>query len=289
MDSKELAELVDFRTTPSLDSLLVVRHGKIVAEAYYAPYTQGIPRALHSATKAVISTLTAIAWKEHLLDSPNHRDLDIVAVTTGRDTFRLSEFADLVSGSVKSDEPLPADATSAKLLANKILDISTEKPTQVGPTSKMAAIISGKVYRFPPNEINVKSLSLILTDPQPHYDIETYARDTTKFGPRFTGPIGLDGLYRKGELTCHGFVNHFEGLGMVDAIKGTWQGDHAFVIDWLALGLGRSPERSTLTNVLRRKAQRASRLSRGRPNSYRRRDGWMSRAEKSLNPKTKRI
>ena len=149
MDSKELAELVDFRTTPSLDSLLVVRHGKIVAEAYYAPYTQGIPRALHSATKAVISTLTAIAWKEHLLDSPNHRDLDIVAVTTGRDTFRLSEFADLVSGSVKSDEPLPADATSAKLLANKILDISTEKPTQVGPTSKMAAIISGKVYRFP--------------------------------------------------------------------------------------------------------------------------------------------
>jgi len=149
MDSKELAELVDFRTTPSLDSLLVVRHGKIVAEAYYAPYTQGIPRALHSATKAVISTLTAIAWKEHLLDSPNHRDLDIVAVTTGRDTFRLSEFADLVSGSVKSDEPLPADATSAKFLANKILDISTEKPTQVGPTSKMAAIISGKVYRFP--------------------------------------------------------------------------------------------------------------------------------------------
>ena len=28
----------------------------------------------------------------------------------------------------------------------------------------MAAIISGRVYRFPPNEINVKSLSLILVD-----------------------------------------------------------------------------------------------------------------------------
>jgi hypothetical protein len=50
MDSKELAELVDFGArrilaTPGvtlssmLDSLLVVRHGKIVVEVYYAPYT----------------------------------------------------------------------------------------------------------------------------------------------------------------------------------------------------------------------------------------------------------
>ena len=37
MDSKELAKLVDLGTTLSLDSLLVQRHGKIVAEAYYAP------------------------------------------------------------------------------------------------------------------------------------------------------------------------------------------------------------------------------------------------------------
>ncbi len=36
MDSKELAKPVDFGTTHSFDSLLVVRHGKIVAEAYYA-------------------------------------------------------------------------------------------------------------------------------------------------------------------------------------------------------------------------------------------------------------
>ena len=42
MDSKELAELVDFGASHSLslpgitlDSLLVVRHGKIVVEAYF--------------------------------------------------------------------------------------------------------------------------------------------------------------------------------------------------------------------------------------------------------------
>jgi CubicO group peptidase (beta-lactamase class C family) len=64
--------------TPSsrLDSLLVVRHGKIVAEAYYAPYVAGILHQVNSVTKAVTGTLAAIASKDGLLDSPSHRVLD---------------------------------------------------------------------------------------------------------------------------------------------------------------------------------------------------------------------
>ena len=183
-------------------------------------------------------------------------DLDVVAVTTSRDSFSLNRFADLISGSVKSDTPLPPDPASVQLLASKILDISIEKPTEVGPTSRMAATISGKVYRFPPNEASLKSLSLILTDPQPSYDIETYSHDATKSGPRFTGPIGLDGLYRKGDLTDQGANNPFFGgppkVRVVNAVKGTWIDDHpdnhTFVIDWRVLGLANSPEeRWTLT------------------------------------------
>ena len=74
-------------------------------------------------------------------------DLNVVAVTTGRAGWPLGELADYISNSVKSDTALPADEASAKLLADKILDVSTEKPTGVGPTPKMAASISGKVYR----------------------------------------------------------------------------------------------------------------------------------------------
>jgi CubicO group peptidase (beta-lactamase class C family) len=76
MDSRQLVALIDFGIKHSLDSLLIVRHGKIVAEAYYAPYTAAIPHAVNSVTKAVISTLTAIAWKEGLLDTPDHKVLD---------------------------------------------------------------------------------------------------------------------------------------------------------------------------------------------------------------------
>ncbi len=54
-------------------------------------------------------------------------DLDVVAVTTGHKGYPQSEFADAVSGSVKSDTTIPADAAGEKLLANKILDVSTDK------------------------------------------------------------------------------------------------------------------------------------------------------------------
>jgi CubicO group peptidase (beta-lactamase class C family) len=55
-------------------------------------------------------------------------DLNVVAVTTGHKGYQLSEFADAVSGSVKSDTAIPADAAGEKLLANKILGVSTKKP-----------------------------------------------------------------------------------------------------------------------------------------------------------------
>ena len=40
MDSAALAQLVDRVGTYEQDSLLIIRHGKIVADAYYAPYTK---------------------------------------------------------------------------------------------------------------------------------------------------------------------------------------------------------------------------------------------------------
>jgi hypothetical protein len=53
----------------------------------------------------------------------------------------MDEFVDLISGAVKSDTSLPADAAGAKLHTDKILDVSTEKPTPVGPASKLAGTV----------------------------------------------------------------------------------------------------------------------------------------------------
>ncbi|MEA2796635.1 MAG: hypothetical protein QOI87_4015, partial [Bradyrhizobium sp.] len=59
MDSASLARLIETVGTYKQDSLMIIRHGRIVAEAYYAPYVAGISHDLRSVTKSVVSTLTA--------------------------------------------------------------------------------------------------------------------------------------------------------------------------------------------------------------------------------------
>ena len=61
MSSSALAALVDLGSASAMDSLLVVRHGRIVAEAHYAPFGAGMKHALYSATKGVLGSLVGIA------------------------------------------------------------------------------------------------------------------------------------------------------------------------------------------------------------------------------------
>src|ERR1700733_1239068 len=59
------------------ESLLVVRHGKIVLDAYYTPYQPNIAHDLRSVTKSVVSTLTAIELRNGQLDSVDHPVFDL--------------------------------------------------------------------------------------------------------------------------------------------------------------------------------------------------------------------
>lgn len=72
MDASELATLVGFGGSHGFDSLLVVRHGRIVTEAGYAPYTADIPHDIHSCTKAIIGTLVGMIYKDGQLDRLDH-------------------------------------------------------------------------------------------------------------------------------------------------------------------------------------------------------------------------
>ena len=79
MDSAALAQFVTYGGSHGFDSLLVVRHGRIVTEAYYAPYAAEIPHQIQSSTKAVIGTLVGMLYKDGLIDRLDHPMLDYFA------------------------------------------------------------------------------------------------------------------------------------------------------------------------------------------------------------------
>jgi CubicO group peptidase (beta-lactamase class C family) len=76
MDSSALAKLVAGGAARGFDSILVVRHGRIVTEAYYAPYTAEIPHQIHSSTKVIVSTMIGMLFKDGALDRLDHPVLD---------------------------------------------------------------------------------------------------------------------------------------------------------------------------------------------------------------------
>jgi CubicO group peptidase (beta-lactamase class C family) len=155
-------------------------------------------------------------------------DPDIVAVMTARDFCPFGKLADDISGAVRSNSARPSNPAAADTLSRALAEISTEKPTEVGATPDTAAAISGKTYRFADNQLDIKSLSLVLTGSDPHYELEVDTHNPANPTVSVGGPIGLDGLYRKSQPVGSG----------VRATKGSWLNDKTLAIDILLFGFG---------------------------------------------------
>jgi len=151
--------------------------------------------------------------------------LDIVAVMTGilRDDeyYSATRLIGDIAGAVKSDEPLPPDSVAQSLLAASIREATTERPSPVGETPELAKEISGKTYRLSDNAQDTKTFSLNLVGSNPSWEATTDAG-------RSSGPIGLDGLYRKSPPASYGIA----------AVKGRWLNEHTFRIERRILGHG---------------------------------------------------
>lgn len=163
--------------------------------------------------------------------------LDMVAVTTASDFYSFGTVTDMISGAVKSETALAPSPEGADQLASAVREVSTEKPSEVGVAPETAAAISGKVYTFRGNALGLKSLSLTLAGSQPRIDLEFFDRDPTAPPRKVGGPIGLDGLYRQGDMSPAG----------PSAAKGSWSDDHTFQLRRLILGAGLAEQKYTLS------------------------------------------
>lgn len=118
MDSAELAKLVDFGKTRKLDSLLLVRHGRIVLDVYYDPFPADFPHVFHSATKSITGSLIGIALNDGLLDGLDRpvldffRDRTIENVDERKKAITVQHLLDMTSG-IQWQEPLSGPFTSS--------------------------------------------------------------------------------------------------------------------------------------------------------------------------------
>src|ERR1700749_4355901 len=61
-------DALDQRPDIEMHSLMVIRHGRGVAEGWWAPYSAGRPQLLYSLSKSFTSTAAAFAQAEGLLE-----------------------------------------------------------------------------------------------------------------------------------------------------------------------------------------------------------------------------
>ncbi|MEO8313093.1 MAG: serine hydrolase [Caldimonas sp.] len=125
--SSALADLVDFGAASDMDSLLVVRHGRIVAEAYYAPFRPGMRHLVNSVTKAVVGTLAGIAVQRGEIASVDEPVLEsfrwrpVAHAEGSKAQLKIAHLLDMTSG-LDWTEPLTAASPETMLQMERSSD-----------------------------------------------------------------------------------------------------------------------------------------------------------------------
>ena len=124
MDSKVLARLIDDVGTYRQDSLLVIRNGRIVADAYYAPYFAGIRHDLRSVTKSFVATIVGVLVQQGKLESADRPVLDFFAekdianLDDRKKAITIQHLLDMASGIAWMERAYTPDETIMQMYAS---------------------------------------------------------------------------------------------------------------------------------------------------------------------------
>jgi len=181
MASSAVAELVDFGAANQMDSLLITRHGAVVADVYYAPFQAGSKHAVNSTTKGVVGTLTGMAIQDGLLASRDVPVIDFLAdkntadIDPDKKTITVGHLLDMTSG-IDWKERLDGSLPESLIAMNRSRDwqkFVLDRPMAAAPGT-----------RFNYDSGNSQLLSSILA--------RTTGGSTLAYARRrFFGPLGI--------------------------------------------------------------------------------------------------
>lgn len=231
MDAAVLANLIDYGANVQMDSLVVMRNGQIVAEAYYAPFRAEMKHRINSATKAVVGALVGIAAARGDLPAPGTPAASLFLELAGAADPRwrevtLQHLLDMTSG-LAWDEPL-RDAVPRTMLemarSRQWVEFILAQPFAQAP---------GAGFNY--NSGNAHLLSAAITR-RTGQSAEAYAAQHL-FGPLgitdhrwLRDPQGVStggwGLYLR--------TRDMARLGQLYLQQGEWQGRQIIPREWVA-------------------------------------------------------
>ena len=227
--SDAVRRLLDFGAANEIDSLLLVRHGKLVVDAYYAPYRSGMRHVVNSATKAVMGTLVAVAVQDGLLKNTSQPmvtffgDKTSAGPAADRQAITVQHLLDMTSG-LDWKEPLDG-------LPESMLQMRRSPDWLSFVLGRPMAQAPGTAFNY--NSGNSQLLSGVLT--------KLSGRSAADFArERLFVPLGItDIVWRQDpqDLTTGGFglsmhPRDMAKIGYLYLHKGVWQGRQLLPSNW---------------------------------------------------------
>ncbi|OIJ66546.1 serine hydrolase domain-containing protein [Streptomyces mangrovisoli] len=221
-----LAFLDAVEAAPGIEphSLMIVRHGHLVASGWWAPYTPERPHLLYSLSKSFTGTAAALAAAEGLLDLDDpvisHFPEFEADITDPRSrALRVRHVASMASGHVAETLPASLAADAAEPVRGFLLVPPERDPGTVfaynQPTTYTLAAIVQKATGQPLTEW----LRPRLLDPLGIGDVR-WLRDRTG------REIGYSGLHARTDAIAR--------LGELYLRRGQWRGERLLPADWVA-------------------------------------------------------
>jgi CubicO group peptidase (beta-lactamase class C family) len=232
VDSGSLARLVDNVGGYKQDSLLIIRHGRIVLDVYWPPYRAGIRHDLRSVTKSVTGTLVAIALQQGVLDRTDRPVVDFFADKTienfdaAKRAITLQNLLDMASGLAWQEQAYTPDEPLLQMYAS---------------ADRTAFVLNRKMAdppgsRFTYNSGNPYVLSAVLT--------KLTGISAAAFAEReLFAPLGITGA-RWDEPDAQGVTDGEAGLyltphdmarlGYLYLQGGAWNGKRLIPASWVA-------------------------------------------------------
>jgi CubicO group peptidase (beta-lactamase class C family) len=206
-----------------MHSLMVVRHGHVVTEGWWAPYSAGRPHLLYSLSKSFTSTAAAFAQAEGLLDLDDtvishFPEWDADVADPRSRSVRVRHVASMASGHTREmlGEALardPADPVRGFLLLPPDREPGTVFAYSQPCTYTLASIIQ-------------RNAGMLLTE---------YLRPRL-FDPLGIGPVGWSTFppgRQQGFSGLHARTEDVAKLGQLYLQKGQWEGTQLIPAQWV--------------------------------------------------------